>query len=68
MDIFQLFKDNQLSYKNEKFKCLVNDNIIKIENLLVEFVINKNYDFEDEIINNTNKLTKLNFDLNKLNE
>ena len=68
MDIFQLFKDNKLSYKNEKFKCLVNDNIIKIENLLVEFVINKNYDFEDEIINNTNKLPKLNFELNKLNE
>ena len=52
----------------EKSKCIINDEILNNEKFFDDFLIDKNYDFADEILNKSSYLPKLNLDLNKLIE
>ena len=52
----------------EKSKCIINDEILNNEKFFDDFLLDKNYDFVDEILNKSSHLPKLNLDLNKLSE
>ena len=52
----------------EKSKCIINEEILNNENFFDDFLIDKNYDFANEILNKSSHLPKLNLDLNKLLE
>ena len=52
----------------EKSKCIINDEILNNEKFFDDFLIDKNDDFADEILNKSSYLPKLNLDLNKLIE
>ena len=52
----------------EKSKCIINEEILNNEKFFDDFLLDKNYDFVDEILNKSSHLPKLNLDLNKLSE
>ena len=58
------------SYEFSQIKCLDDDNIINVEKKFDKFLLNNNYNYTQEFLNNEkNKgLPKLNFDLNKLSQ
>ena len=49
----------------EKSKCIINEEILNNEKFFDDFLIDKNYDFANEILNKSSHLPKLNLDLNK---
>ena len=52
----------------EKSKCIINEEIIKIETIFDNFLIDKNYDFADEIINKSPHLPNFNLNLKDLRQ
>ena len=52
----------------EKSKCIINEEIIKVEKIFDDFLINKNYDFADEIINKSSHLPLFNLNLKNLDQ
>ena len=52
----------------EKSKCIINEEIIKIETIFDNFLIDKNYDFADEIINKSPHLPIFNLNLKDLRQ